>query len=137
MSRFHLSALLAANALFSVGCGGARVVHLSETGGVIALEGDRNKAVEQAHQIMADHCAGPYKVLEEGEQVGDAEEGGPVDESVESTSDGSEWRMRYVCGAGPAVAPGPNPGGPAGGDPTVESAGSTTGAGSSGTAGGR
>lgn len=136
MSRFHLSALLAATALFSVGCGGARLVHLSHNGGVIALEGDRNKAVEQAHQIMADHCAGPYKVLEEGEEVGEAE-AAPADDSLESMSDGSEWRMRYVCGNGPAVAPAPGPdrSAPTAGDPSDQSAGSTTGA--DGTAGGR
>jgi hypothetical protein len=131
MPRLHLSALCAATVMFSVGCGGARVVHVSQAGGVIALEGDRNKAVEQAHQIMADHCAGPYKVLEEGEQVGEAEVAAPVDDSAQSLSDGSEWRMRYVCGGGPAVAPGP-------GAPSVESAGSTTGTGGAGgTASGR
>ena len=137
MPRFHLSALLAATALFSVGCGGARVVHVSQSGGVIALDGDRNKAVEQAHQIMADHCAGPYKVLEEGEQVGDDQAAGLVDEGSESLSDGSEWRMRYICGSGPAVAPAPGTdrSAPPAGDPSDQSAGATTGAG--GTAGGR
>jgi hypothetical protein len=132
MPRLHLSALCASTVLFSVGCGGARVVHVSQAGGVIALEGDRNKAVEQAHQIMADHCGGPYKVLEEGEQVGEAELAPTVDDSAESISDGSEWRMRYMCGSGPAVAPGPDQDVPA-----VESAGTTTGAAGGGTASGR
>jgi hypothetical protein len=94
--------------------------------------------VEQAHQIMADHCGGPYKVLEEGEQVGEEEAAGIADEgSFDSVSDGSEWRMRYACGSGPAIAPAPGPdrSAPTAGDPREPSAGASTGAG--GTAGGR
>jgi len=121
MSRFHVLALLAATAMFSVGCGGARVVHRSQEGGVIALEGDRNKAVERAHQLMDDHCGGPYKVLEEGENLDDTEGGEIVEEGVESASDAAEWRMRYMCGNGPPA-------------PAAERAGSSSGA--AGTAGG-
>jgi hypothetical protein len=51
-------------------CGSARVMKRTQYGGVIALQGDRGKAMEQAHKEMAGHCgAGNYTITQEGEEV--------------------------------------------------------------------
>lgn len=127
MSRLLLSACIALTASATVGCGGARVVHRSQSSGVIALEGDRNKAMEQAHQLMAEHCGGPYQIMEEGEHVVGTnraqstesyvnEEGEVIEERGEVTRDATEWRLRYTCGNAPAgdqqAAPEAEPGPP-------------------------
>lgn len=106
-------------------CGTARVVRRTQTGGVLALEGERNKAMEQAHQMMMQHCQGPYTIVEEGEHVVGTEtshsdesyvteEGTVVNEGGEVTREATEWRIRYVCGASAAPPP---PQGPPGGYP--------------------
>ncbi|HRC57075.1 MAG: hypothetical protein IPI49_23560 [Myxococcales bacterium] len=109
-------------------CGTARIVNRSQYGGTIALEGDRNKAMERAHQAMAQHC-GPqnYTILQEGETVigtdsaaasetRQEKDGTVVQEAGASTRDAVEWRVVYQCGnapAGTAPAPvGPPPGPP-------------------------
>ncbi|HVK78885.1 MAG TPA: hypothetical protein VM734_36550 [Kofleriaceae bacterium] len=63
-----VSAVLGAALL--AGCGSARVVTRNQYGGVIALQGDRGKAMEQAHKEMSAHC-GPsnYQITQEGEEV--------------------------------------------------------------------
>jgi hypothetical protein len=51
-------------------CGSARIVKRTQYGGVIALQGDRGKAMEQAHKEMGTHCgAGNYSIVQEGEEV--------------------------------------------------------------------
>ena len=51
-------------------CGSARIVQRTQYGGVIALQGDRGKAMEQAHKEMAAHCgAANYSIVQEGEEV--------------------------------------------------------------------
>lgn len=61
----------ALGAALLAGCGSARLIQRNQTGGVYALQGDRNKAMEQAHQEMAAHCGGPgsYQITQEGEEV--------------------------------------------------------------------
>ena len=57
-------------AMLLAACGTARYVNRTQYGGVIALEGDRNKAMENAHQQMASHCGpGQYTIIREGETV--------------------------------------------------------------------
>lgn len=100
-------------------CGNARVVKRTQTGGVLALEGSHDKAMERAHQIMGSHCGGPYTVVEEGEHVVGVdtvhdeetyvdEYGNVVTEGGQSSREAKEWRIRYVCGQG-QPAPGPQP----------------------------
>lgn len=69
LDRRAVSAVLGAALL--AGCGSARLIQRTPTGGVYALQGDRNKAMEQAHQEMAAHCGGPtsYQITQEGEEV--------------------------------------------------------------------
>jgi hypothetical protein len=66
MRKLGLGLLLATIAA----CGTARVVQRTQYGGIIALQGDRGKAMEQAHKEMGAHC-GPnnYSIIQEGEEV--------------------------------------------------------------------
>lgn len=101
-------------------CGSARVVQRTQYGGVIALEGDRGKAMEGAHGEMAAHCgAGNYTITQEGEEVIGTDtaygEDTNYDNSGSSTSGGAstrqatEWRVHYQCGGAPAGGGGPAP----------------------------
>jgi hypothetical protein len=127
--------------------GRARPVQRTQTGGIIALEGDRQKASEEASQLMAQHCQGQYQVVEEGEHVvgtdtaaaSESYEGrhGTYEEGGESTREATEWRIKYVCGAGgpppagdetagappPAGGEEPPPAGEGGGEPPPEESG--------------
>lgn len=111
-------ALLAATLLGA--CGTARYVNRTQYGGVIALEGDRNKAMENAHQQMASHCGpGQYTIIREGETVvgqdqvarSDTyqEKDGESQVASSSTRDAVEWRVEYQCAGAPAPAPAPGP----------------------------
>lgn len=123
-------------------CGSARVIQRTQTGGVIELQGDRGKAMEQAHGEMANHC-GPsnYTIVQEGEEAvgtdtytredtaygeqtsrsGRRTEGGATTTGQQSTRTATAWRVHYQCGGGggapPPGAGGPPPGGPPGGPP--------------------
>jgi hypothetical protein len=105
---------LASLALFAVGCGHARLVQRTQTGGTFALEGDRVKAMEDASAQMSAHCRGPYTIVSEGENVIGSDtaqtdetfvtkDGTVVKQKGRSTRDAVEWRVEYVCGN---VAPG-------------------------------
>lgn len=106
-------------------CGTARIVNRNQYGGTIALEGDRNKAMERAHQAMSAHC-GPnnYTIVSEGETVIGQDsaassetvqhkDGTVTQEAGSSTRDAVEWRVVYQCGGAPAGGPPPaDPQGP-------------------------
>lgn len=107
-------------AVFLVACGSARVVQRTQYGGVVALQGDRGKAMEGAHREMAAHCgAGNYTIVQEGEEVvgsvteyGERTEHDPYGESTggaAETTQKTEWRIHYQCGGAPAAAPPPGP----------------------------
>ena len=55
-------------------CGTARLVHRDQGGGVIELQGDHGKAMEQANEEMAAQC-GPdnFTIMEEGEEATDTD----------------------------------------------------------------
>jgi hypothetical protein len=108
--------LLALGTLLIAACGSARVVQRTQYGGVIALEGDRGKAMEGAHREMAAHCgAGNYTIIQEGEEVigtdtsygesTDYDHHGSSTAGGESTRQATEWRVRYQCGGAPAGPP--------------------------------
>ena len=125
--------------LFAVlaACGSARVIQRTQTGGVIELQGDRGKAMEQANQEMASHC-GPnnYTIVQEGEEAVGTDTYQRADQStvdqqsrsgrtqtsdttqtgVTSTRTATAWRVHYQCnGAGappPVAGPMPPPGAP-------------------------
>ncbi len=134
--RRILSLTLIIGSFALVACGNARVVNRSQTGGILALQGNRSKAMEDAHVKMKQHCQGPYTIVEEGEQVIGTDtvagsetyetQDGVATEGGSSTRQATEWRVKYVCGqgntvpAGPAPAPAPAPAPPAGGPPGGE-----------------
>jgi hypothetical protein len=68
------------------GCGAARVISRTGTGGVLVLEGFRDRARDDAHGQMIAHCHGRYTILREGDAV---------------TARAGEFRVQYVCGEVP------------------------------------
>ena len=51
-------------------CGSARVISRTQAGGVIELQGDRGKAMEQANSEMNAHCGpGNFTITQEGEEA--------------------------------------------------------------------
>jgi hypothetical protein len=116
-------------------CGSARVVNRTQYGGVIALQGDRGKAMEQATAEMAAHCGGPgsYRVIKEGEVVIGTDTYVREDTATDSktsrsgrrsstdttttgqtsTRQAKEWQIEYECSnAPPPAAPPPPEGAP-------------------------
>jgi hypothetical protein len=128
-------------------CGNAKVIQRTEFGGVIELQGDRGKAMEQATQEMAAHCGGPgsWAVTQEGEEVigqdtfvrEDTAESSKTSRTgrrsrtdttttgQQSTRNATAWRIHYTCNSAAGAAPPPPAGGtmpegsppPAGGGP--------------------
>jgi hypothetical protein len=118
-------------------CGTARVIHRDQVGGVIELQGDRGKAMEQASQEMAAHC-GPnnFTIVQEGEEAIGTDTFTREDQATDSktskngrrsatdsTTSGQQstrtataWRVHYQCG-GAAAAGGPPPPPPGDGAP--------------------
>ncbi len=121
-------------------CGSARVIQRNQGGGVIELQGDRGKAMEQANQEMASHC-GPnnYTIVQEGEEAigtdtysqentnaaqqtsrdGRNTEAGSTTQGQQSTRTAMAWRVHYQCNGAaggpqpmPAAAPGQGGGPP-------------------------
>jgi hypothetical protein len=126
-------------------CGSALVIQRNQSGGVIELQGDKGKAMEDANRQMASHC-GPnnYTIVQEGEEaIGtdtysredtnagsqtqqnrsgtrSSTESGSTTTGVQSTRTATAWRVHYQCnGAGgpPPPAPGGAPPPPAPGAP--------------------
>lgn len=114
-------------------CGSAKVIQRTQTGGVIELQGDRGKAMEQANQEMAAHCGGPgsWDITQEGEEaIGtdtftreDTNSRTDTSRSGRHTKDSSTttgqtstrtataWRIHYTCRGAAGAAPPPPPGG--------------------------
>ena len=119
-------------------CGSARVIQRNQSGGVIELNGDRGKAMEQAHQEMAAHC-GPnnYNIVQEGEEAigtdtvvredtatdnrtsrsGRRSSQDSSTVATQSTRTATAWRVHYQCGGAAAPMGPPQGGPPPGGDP--------------------
>jgi hypothetical protein len=127
---------------FSVGlvlvlaaCGSAKVINRTQSGGVIQLDGDRGKAMEQANSEMSRHCGpGNYTITQEGEEAigtdtyvredtaqdsatsrsGRRQSTDTTTVGQQSTRTATAWRVHYECngagGGGPP--PGPAAGGP-------------------------
>ena len=116
-------------------CGSARVIKRDQYGGVIELQGDRTKAMEQANQLMGQHCqAQGVTIVSEGEEAigtdtytredtsdtahasrsGRTVTNDSTTQGQSSTRTATAWRVHYACGA---QQPAPPPGGPAPGMP--------------------
>jgi hypothetical protein len=119
--------LMIGSLLSSGACGAARVIHRDQVGGVIELDGDHGKAMEQANQEMSRQC-GPnnFTILQEGEEAIGTDTIVTADESTESktskdgrkertdnsavaeksTRTATAWRVHFQCGTtrGPATS---------------------------------
>ena len=116
-------------------CGSARVISRTQAGGVIELQGDRGKAMEQANQEMNAHCGpGNFTITQEGEEAIGTDTVATEDTAQDSktsrsgrrsstdtstvattsTRTATAWRVHYVCNGagGPPPAGGPAAGGP-------------------------
>lgn len=81
-------------------CGTARIVAKTPGGGTIELEGDHNKAMEQANQEMAEHCGlSNFTVLFEGSEPVEPEGTGATPSGTVRTA----YRVRYQCDGGPPL----------------------------------
>ena len=67
MNRMRVLVLLAA------GCGTARYIQKTPTGGTLVLEGDPDSAKSQAQRMMVTHCAGGYTVVSDANRAGNTE----------------------------------------------------------------
>jgi hypothetical protein len=113
-------------------CGSAKVIQRTQAGGVIELQGDRGKAMEQANAEMAAHCGGPgsWDITQEGEEAigtdtftredtnaasqtsrsGRRTTSGSTTTGQTSTRTATAWRIHYTCrGAAGAMPPPPPP----------------------------
>jgi hypothetical protein len=80
-------------------CGTARIVQKTAYGGVIELQGDHNKAMEQANEEMAAACPN-FIVVREGLE--------PIAEVPPGGSAATVYRVRYQCGdSAPTATPPP------------------------------
>lgn len=138
LRNLSLGLLLAA----SLGaCGSARYIQRTQTGGTIELQGDRNKAMEQANGLMSSHCGGPgsFTIVQEGEEAIGTDtfqrqdtnygqgttssgnqsvtQGGSSTTGQTSTRTATAWRVHYQCGVAAAAPMAPPPGAPPGPPP--------------------
>jgi len=130
-------------------CGSARVISRTQGGGVIELQGDRGKAMEQANSEMNAHCGpGNFTITQEGEEAigtdtvaredtaedtktsrsGRRSSTDSTTTNTTSTRTATAWRVHYACnGAGgpppPAAAGAPPPPDDGGGAPPPPPAG--------------
>jgi hypothetical protein len=110
------------------------VIQRTQVGGVIELQGDRGKAMEQANQEMSAHC-GPnnFTIVQEGEEAigtdtysredssaaatqsrnGRTQYADSTTQGQTSTRTATAWRVHYQCNGAGAPAPVPAAGPPA------------------------
>jgi hypothetical protein len=112
-------------------CGSAKVISRTQSGGVIELQGDRGKAMEQANSEMNAHCGpGNFTITQEGEEAigtdtvqqnntqqdtatsrsGRRSSTDTASTTTQSTRTATAWRVHYQCNG--ASAPGPAPAAP-------------------------
>lgn len=142
MRRALSQALFVAMIALIAACGTARVIQRTQgagAGGTIELEGDRNKAMEQANEEMAAHC-GPnnFTIIQDGEEeldaAGNTDTAAQVATTTPALRDGRRgatsaltsppqstrtttvWRVHYQCGTdiAPGAGPSGDPAAPAG-----------------------
>ena len=100
--------------------GHAEMVKRDKSGGVLALKGDRDKAMADAKNQMSSNCPNGYQITgEEMAKVGEKTEGAEdtnykkkgAEKTTESvTQDVKEYRITYECNG---AAPPPTEGGEA------------------------
>jgi hypothetical protein len=66
--------LVVTGALMAVACTHVHYVERSPAGGTLALEGNRDRAMNEARGEMRDHCGGEYRIIEQGTAIRPAHE---------------------------------------------------------------
>jgi hypothetical protein len=84
----RLTNLVVPLVLVVTGCGTARYLKKTPTGGTLELEGDPDKANKDAKRLMAEHCRSGYDVVAQGERLIGTEA-----ERLQAT------KMEFVCKA--------------------------------------
>jgi hypothetical protein len=84
------------------GCGNATLVHRDQTGGVIHLGGNKDKAMDKARAMMAEHCGeDAYAVVSEGEEPIGVEYKTSVVPAIglarSSATEKTDYRVHYEC----------------------------------------
>lgn len=108
--------MLACLALGLAACSSFRVVKVTPTGGIVALQGDRDAAHAKAEKYMASRCPDGFKILEEGEvPIGSTTEGSATKgrdlfglktvDTSSTTTEQTEWRVTYQCKSAAPAAP--------------------------------
>lgn len=102
----RVAVLMGATGCFMIQ-GRAEMVKRDKAGGVLALKGDRNKAMEDAKKQMSANCPNGYEIMgEEMAKVGEETEGqedtdfkkkGASKSSSSITHDVNEYRITYAC----------------------------------------
>jgi hypothetical protein len=82
--------------LLAAGCGSARYLKKTPTGGTLALEGDRKSANSEARSLMAGQCRNGYTVVSEGDLITGTEA-----ERLQTT------KTEFTCKAAPVKPPAP------------------------------
>lgn len=132
MLRKLSRSLIVGSLMALAACGTARVIHQDQVGGVIELQGDHGKAMDQASQEMATHCgANNFTVMSQGEEAigtdtvtredqatdsktsrsGRRSASDTTTTAQQSTRTATAWRVHYQCGGAgaPVGAGGPPP----------------------------
>lgn len=132
MLRKLSRSLIVGSLMALAACGTARVIHQDQVGGVIELQGDHGKAMDQASQEMAVHCgANNFTVMSQGEEAigtdtvtredqatdsktsrsGRRSASDTTTTAQQSTRTATAWRVHYQCGGAgaPVGAGGPPP----------------------------
>ena len=107
-------------ALVLAACGNARIIQMTPAGGIIELQDDRSKAMEQATGQMNQKCgANNFTIVQEGWEPTDPQsaqqEPPPAQPTTDSKPSGMAWRIHFQCnGVGSAQAIGQPPTAPPG-----------------------
>lgn len=138
MLRTISTSLMVGALMAMTACGAARVIHQDQAGGVIELQGDHGKAMEEASQQMATHCgANNFTVVSQGEEAigtdtytredqatdsktsrnGRRSSSDTTTTAQQSTRTATAWRLHYQCGGGAPMGAGGPPPGPPGDQP--------------------
>jgi hypothetical protein len=107
MNKISFFAALALASLSLAACSSIRVVQKTPQGGVVALQGDREEAMQKAVTYMQSQCPTGYQIVEEGEAVigqdiqtettQNRSRWGNSQSTRGSTTDKREWRVTYAC----------------------------------------
>jgi hypothetical protein len=85
-------------------CGSAHVITRDDYGGTLQLEGNHDKALEEARQLMVEHCGDHnFAIQKEGEEelvnetytTKDPQTGEPTEHTLKVRV----YRVKYVCGS--------------------------------------